>query len=272
MAALTEAQRLWRSQGVGASDAETIMSGTPKAWAKLVEEKKNPLVERDNRDALLKRLGHACEALCLDWFHETVEPLKATTIQMEYAAEPYIRCTLDGMTAQDGLPVEAKFHSANKTIEEMVTWKWPQLQHQMFVAERDVAWLPVIFGHYGKFEAAKVQRDQAWLDQYILRVFAFREFQETGVFNGSPLEAGTPKVYGPKIHVWEPGDNVVASAAIDFLDNREPAAKYENAKDIIKKALPDDARMATWVRGKDGIKVRRSKTGAVTIEPMVIRG
>ena len=270
MAALTREQRLWRAQGVGASDAEAIMKATPKAWEKLAESKRNPLAEDDGDKALLPMLGHAVEPVCLEWFHRTVEPLMATTIQVEYPAEPYIRCTLDGVTA-DGIPVEAKFHAMNKTIDEMVQWKWPQLQHQMFVAERDVAFLAVIFGHYGKFETAKVQRDQAWIEQYLLRVFAFREFQETGVFNGEPLAIGEPKVFGAKIHVWEPGDNVVAPAAVDFLDCREPAARYENAKEIIKKALPDDARMATWVRGKDGIKVRRSKSGAVTIEPMVIR-
>lgn len=268
---LSENDKLWRRGGIGGSDARTIAYGTPDAWKALRDEKVHG-IEPDFSDAtrLLMAMGHAIEPLCIEQMEKKLgQPMLAVNVQAMSQADPYFRCTLDAEWI-DNRPVQCKFHTGDKSIEDLTEYYWPQLQHEMFVTGTDKLYFGVIFGHYGRFEMEIVDRDEDFLRSYLLKAFEFKHYVETGELL-SQIDAPMPKpnVVRGRDHVWPTNDNEIASLAVDWINSRTPAATFADATKAIKAAVPEDARSAKWVRNGVGIVVKVNKAGSKSIQYLV---
>jgi len=161
----------WRAQGVTASEAAIVLGLSPyktpwRLWAErtgLAREEDlsaNPHVQRgvaqeDNaRKAFEDRHGTLLLPLCA-----------------ESDAHPVLRASFDGI-ADDGAPVELKV-PAEHTFAEVAAKQteatafrlyWPQVQHQLSVADAERGWL-VFYGGLGRLLEFPVERDAAFLDQ-----------------------------------------------------------------------------------------------------------
>jgi putative phage-type endonuclease len=161
----------WRAQGVTASEAAIVLGRSPyktpwRLWAErtgLAREEdlsSNPHVQRGvaQEDSARKAFEDRHSTLLL--------PLCA-----ESDAHPVLRASFDGI-ADDGAPVELKV-PAERTFAEVAAKQtnasafqlyWPQVQHQLFVADAERGWL-VFYGGPGRLIEFPVERDVAFLNQ-----------------------------------------------------------------------------------------------------------
>jgi predicted phage-related endonuclease len=263
---LTDEDKAWRRLGIGGSDARTIAYGDGDAWAKLRAEKVDgvePEFSADQR--LLMAMGNAIEPLCISETSRRLNKQLTPNVQAVNGTDEFFRCTLDAID-EANTPVQCKFHTGDKSIHDLAEFYWPQLQHEMFVTNKDKLHFSVIFGHYGRFEMETVERDQPFLDSYLLKAFQFREYLQTGQLpEGLSASMPKPNVVRGRDHVWPTNDNQISSLAVDWVNNREAAATFNNAVKAIKELVPEDARTAKWTRNGVGILVKVSKSGAKTI-------
>lgn len=267
---LSENDKLWRRGGIGGSDARTIAYGSANDWKALRDEKVNG-IEPEFSDAqrLLMDMGHAIEPLCLNQVALRIDAHIVAQGQFMHQSDPFFRCTLDGM-ADDETPIECKFHTGDKSLEQLAEYYWPQLHHAMFVTGADRIHFGVIFGHYGRFEMETVDRDEPFLQSYLLKAYEFKHYLETGeLLNETGSSVPAPNIIRGRDHVWPTSDNQVASLAVDWINNRSAATTFADAARGIKEAVPDDARTAKWVRDGVGILVKVNKAGSKSIQYLV---
>jgi len=159
----------WRAQGVTASEAAIVLGRSPyktpwRLWAErtgLAREadlSANPHVQR----------GVARE----DWARKAFEERHGTMLLPlcgKSEEHPVLRASFDGI-ADDGSPVELKV-PAERTFAEVAAKKteapafrlyWPQVQHQLFVADVEHGWLMFYGGHKRLLEFP-VERDEDFL-------------------------------------------------------------------------------------------------------------
>jgi predicted phage-related endonuclease len=266
----TAEQRAFRDQGIGGSDARTVMYGDGKSWADLVAEKKQSIQPRFPRSTRrLMDLGHAIEPLTLAWFAEDYEALRQTDFQMSWDLEPLFRVTLDGITVS-GQPVQAKFHSGDRRIEELADHYTPQLQHEMLVTDAGRIWLAVTFGRYGQFRAIEVERDEGYLDTYKGRALQFRHFWNTGELPADMTPPAKPaaSIRQLRDHVWPASDNLIGVLAGRWLEVKAAADGLDAAARELKAQFPDDARSAKWIADGRGIAMKRNRSGVVSLSAL----
>ena len=173
------------------------------------------------------------------------------------------RCTLDGQVESSGAVWEAKHTNAFAKSEEVLERYMPQLQHNMAVAGSESAVLSVIFGNH-KYESIEVASD--WLYQLEL-LEAEEQFWNCVVTGKEPVAVPPPpppKPVGTR-EVCLEGNNAWASAAFDWLKNRDAAKTHASAVALIKGLIEDDVGRAFG----HGIEAKRSKSGAITIRELV---
>jgi hypothetical protein len=139
----------------------------------------------------------------------------------------------------------------------------PQLQHNMAVANTELAVLSVIFGNH-KFEIFEVASD--WM--YQLDLLAAEEAFWACVLNGTPPSPSSvpsaPKPFGVR-EVCLEGQNSWAAAAADWIQYREAAKLHSNACGQLKALVEPDVSRAFG----HGLEAKRSKAGAITIRELV---
>jgi hypothetical protein len=275
---LSEFDRNWRRAGIGGSDARAIASGVPAQWKALRLEKLG-IVEPmfDKQQQLLMAMGSALEAVALDYVDANIEKVVRRGIQTMWSSDEYFRCTLDGLTLST-TPVQCKFHSGDKTIDDLVDYYWPQLQHELLVTGSGELMFAVLFGHYGRFVSETVLRDAEFIAAYQLRCFEFKHYVATNQLpadmaaaveaDGPGSSVGAVKQNVPRLrdHVWPADDNEIAAAATSWIDNRQPSIDFDAATTTLKEKVPDDARSATWLRNGIGVKVNVNKRGAKSVQ------
>jgi predicted phage-related endonuclease len=135
----------------------------------------------------------------------------------------------------------------------------PQMQHNMAVAQASRSILSVIFGNH-KYEIFEVAAD--WLYQQEL-FEAERRFWNCVLTGRPPVAADVPRPPKPigTREVCFDGNNAWASAAVDWLQNREAAKLHGTACGTIKGLIESDVGRAFG----HGIEAKRSKSGAITI-------
>lgn len=259
---LSDRQADDRRLGIGGSDANIILSGDAERLRRLWLEKRGAERE-DLSDRLPVALGSWTEEFNRQWFEKvTGRKVRRTSQALICANHEWRRCTLDGIVADNGAVWEAKHTNAFAKPDEVLERYMPQLQHNMAVANADLAVLSVIFGNH-KFEIFEVASD--WL--YQLDLLAAEQAFWTCVQNGtSPLGApmpNAPKPVGVR-EVCLDGQNSWAAAAADWLTHREAAKIHSNAGAQLKALIEPDVAKAFG----HGIEARRSKTGAITIREL----
>ena len=254
---------LQRSNGIGGSDANIILSGDRDAIRSLWLEKRGEAEPPDLSGVLPVMLGCWTESFNRHWF----ERLTSTRVNrigevVKCARYDWRRCTLDGFVETGPSIWEAKHTNAFATTDEVVSRYMPQVQHNMAVAGVEHAFLSVLFGNH-KFEMIEIAAD--WLYQLEL-LEAETEFWGCVTRGSEPVPA-TPPVPPRPVGFREvclEGNNTWASAAADWLDNREAAKVHSAATKSLKELIEGDVARAFG----HGIEAKRSKSGAITIREL----
>lgn len=257
---LTPQQRNARVDGIGGSDANTLLSGDREKILQLWRVKRGETRDEDLSAVLPVMLGCWTEPFNRQWY-ERLSRTSVIASGSSFTCEEHEwrKCTLDGLVDPGEAVFEAKHTSAFAKADEVLERYMPQLQHNMAVTRRDRAVLSVIFGNH-KYEVFEIAAD--WLyQQELFEVEA--AFWDCVVTGREPIAANVPAAPRP-VGVREvcfEGHNAWAFAAVDWLDLREAAKKHAAAVGLIKSLVDEDVCRAFG----HGIEAKRSKSGAITI-------
>lgn len=249
-----------RRDYLGGSEANTLMSGNAERVRQLWLEKRGEAVAPDFSENLAVALGSWTEAFNRQWFQRVTgkKVVLAGTV-ITCSTYTWRRCTLDGFIEEENAIWEAKHTNAFGRPDEVLERYMPQLQHNMALMKADRAILSVIFGNH-KFEIFEVEAD--WLYQFDL-LEAEEQFWNCVLTGDEPAPAPlppAPRCYGVREICLE-GNNAWASAAVDWLTNREAAKTHTAAAALIKSLVEEDVARAFG----HGIEAKRSKSGALSI-------
>lgn len=253
-----------RAKGIGGSDANVILSGDSDRIRELWLEKRGKAGPADLSSNLAVMLGCWTEAFNRQWFEQvTASSVSRVGVELKCSRHNWRRCTLDGFVNELSAIWEAKHTNAFATSEEVVTRYMPQLQHNMAVAGVERALLSIIFGNH-KYELIEIAAD--WLYQLEL-LEAEEAFWSCVVTGKEPVPAtppAPPRPVGTR-EVCLEGNNAWASAAADWLGNRDASKLHHSATKTLKELVEDDVGRAFG----HGIEAKRSRSGAITIKELV---
>jgi hypothetical protein len=249
-----------RRQGIGGSDANTILSGDGERLRELWLEKRGEAEPPDLSDRLAVMLGCWTEAFNRQWF----ERLTGVSVidsgkRLSCSRHKWRHCTLDGFIEAGPAVWEAKHTNGFATSAEVTARYMPQLQHIMAIAGVERGFLSIIFGNH-KFEIIEIASD--WLYQLEL-LEAEEQFWDCVQTGREPVAAGPPappRPVGTRELCLE-GNNAWGAAAADWLHNREAAKVHAIAAKTLKALVGEDVARAFG----HGIEAKRSKSGAITI-------
>jgi predicted phage-related endonuclease len=255
-----------RRHFIGGSDARTIMGKDEAALLRLWREKRGEVAPEDLSTNLIVQLGNVTEDLNRRWF-EANSGQDVVDVQ-KHVRHPVLRwmgATLDGRVEATAAVFEAKFMLPWSFSEEAALEKYaPQLQHNMWVVAARTAVLSVITGG-GKWVEIKTHADPLYQHLIITAEKKFWRCVENGE-RPAPFGVDPPK---PRIEAVRMVDmtssNAWAEFAAIFSRTHDAHQEHERAKAELKSLVPDDAQQAIG----HGIRARRSKAGAVTVDRLV---
>lgn len=250
-----------RRAGIGGSDANVILSGDEERIVRLWREKRGEIEGEDLSGVLPVMLGTWTEEFNRQWYERAsgllVGEAGASLVCERHA---WRRCTLDGYVKARGAVFEAKHVNAFAKAEEVVVRYMPQLQHNMAVARSELAILSVIYGNH-KWETYEVAADWLYQDELLIAESRFWDCVRLGT---EPIAAPVPAAPVPVgiREVCLEGNNAWAAAAADWLAFRDAAKRHKLATAGLKDLVEPDVARAFG----HGVEVRRSKSGALTIQ------
>lgn len=252
-----------RRRSIGGSDANAILSGDSDRIHRLWLEKRGEAEPTDLSDKLNVMLGCWSEPFNRLWY----EKLSGNSVGMigqalTCANHNWRSCTLDGFIESSGAIWEAKHTSAFMTSEQVLERYMPQLQHNMAVAGSCTAVLSVIFGNH-KYEVIEVAADWLYQQELLDAEQRFWRCVQNGECPVAVEPPPAPKPIGTR-EVCLEGSNTWASAAFDWLKNRDAAKLHAAACALIKGLVEEDVCRAFG----HGIEAKRSKSGAITIREL----
>lgn len=273
---LSEEVLSWRRKGIGGSDARTIAEGSGDDWKRLKDEKINnirPTFTRQQR--FLMDMGVAIEPVVLDYIHANVTTVALRNQPSHMKADDYFRCILDGVTTLNQ-PIQCKFHTGDKDLQDLAEYYWAQLQHELIVTGSKQLLFAAAFGHYGQFDHMMVDADADYQNSYMAMALAFKNYcwGDAALPDGLFISETRPKANVPRLrdHVWPTDSNRISMLANDWLANGAAAETFSEAAVQLKKEVPEDCKSATWLDAAGaGIRISVSKSGAKTIKPYVVR-
>jgi predicted phage-related endonuclease len=245
------------------------MGDDEPALVRLWREKRGELEPKDHSDNLLVQLGLATEPLNRQWYERTTgQAVKDVQSWVRHPVIRWMAATLDGMVEQTGAVFEAKFMLPWSFSEEAAAEKhMPQVQHNMWVTNATGAVLSIITGG-GKWVEIKIPADSLY--QHLL-LTAEKKFWRC-VESGEPprlFGAEPPRARIEALRIVDMGSsNAWAEFSSVFRRTREAHLEHENAKAELKSLVPEDAKEASG----HGVRAKRSKSGAVTIDVLDLEG
>jgi len=177
--------RLWRSQGLSASEASIIMGRSPyKTPWRLWAEKTGLVLEQPLDNNPLIRLGIETEAIALQCFEEKHEVL-LLPLCGESDLYPLMRASFDGLS-ENNEPVEVKCPHETTFLDVLLNREqaaayqlyWCQVQQQLLVADAPRGFL--FFYHQGQAVEFEIARDEAFLTLLIATAMDFWSAVKTG--------------------------------------------------------------------------------------------
>jgi predicted phage-related endonuclease len=252
-----------RNHFIGGSDARIIMGKNEAALLRLWREKRGEAQPTDLSSNLVVQLGVVTEDLNRRWYEaSTGQVITDVQRQIRHPVLRWMGATLDGRIQASEAVFEAKFMLPWSFSGETAAKKYmPQLQHNMWVVAARSAVLSIITGG-GKWVEIKTHADPLY--QHLI-VTAERKFWRC-VESGEPptlfgVDPPKPRIEAVRI-VDMSASNAWAGFAGVFLRTRAAHLEHEKAKAELKSLVPEDARQAIG----HGIRVRRSKTGAINFD------
>jgi predicted phage-related endonuclease len=259
--------RLWKDRRyfIGGSDARVIMGDDEAALIRLWREKRGEIEPVDLSSNLVVQLGLATEELNRRWYEANTGQV-VTDIQkrVRHPALRWMGATLDGRVEGSDAVFEAKFMLPWSFSEEAAAEKYmPQLQHNMWCVAARTAVLSVITGG-GKWVEIVAHADPLY--QHLI-VTAERKFWRCVESGKQPqlfgVEPPKPRLEAVRV-VDMASSNAWAEFAAVFTRTRQAHLEHEQAKAELKGLMPEDAKEAIG----HGIRAKRSKTGAVSLDLM----
>lgn len=206
------------------------------------------------------QLGIVTEKINLDWFQKKYGTVsrrgEVVTHENGWGA-----CTLDGWSDEYDCPLEAKQSIQYKDINDIIDFYSPQLHWQGFVSGRKRMGISVIIGALEP-DVNFIAYDEAYGAALYKRAEQFMQH----VWNLTPPVA-LPELADPvrpeaMRTVDMVGNNSWSTTAVDWLQNKEGAKKFEEAKKTIKEMMAPDVGTAHG----HGITAKRAKDGSVRIK------
>lgn len=261
---LSAEQRELRRNGIGGSDANTIMGGDEKKLLRLWREKRGEVEAEDLSDVLAVQMGSFTEPFNAAWFEKNTGYLVTHRGDALRSTEhPFMACTLDGFVAEavtnpPRLGVfEAKHCGTRSTDAEIFARYVPQLTHNCLVAGERRAWLSVFKGN-GDWVMFEYELDAAYAERLIAAEEAFWECVRTGKPPCAVEAEPTPKPVGV-VEYDMASSNAWAAQAGEYLETKLAADRHATAKDELKALVPADASKCFG----HGIIIKRDKRGAL---------
>jgi predicted phage-related endonuclease len=254
-----------RSNSIGGSDANIILSGDTERIRQLWLEKRGEAEAADLSSNLSVMLGCWTEPFNRQWFEQlSGETVTSRGKVFSCSRYDWRSCTVDGLIERSNAVWEAKHTNAFTKPDEVLERYMPQLQHNMAVTDCDRAMLSVIFGNH-KFEIFEVAADWLYQIELLAAEEHFWECVKTGrepvAFEPPP----PPRPVGTR-EVCLEGNNSWASAAFDWLKHKDAAKTHATACTSIKSLVEDDVARAFG----HGIEAKRSKAGAISIREFAL--
>jgi predicted phage-related endonuclease len=254
---------------IGGSEARIIMGNDEAALMRLWREKRGEAEPEDLSGNLIVQLGLVTEELNRRWY-EAATGHVITDIQkhIRHPGLHWMAATLDGRVESSGAVFESKFMLPWSFSEGAAAEKYmPQLQHNMWVVAARTAVLSIITGG-GKWVEIKTHADPLY--QHLI-VTAERKFWRC-VESGEPptvfgVDPPKPRIEAVRI-VDMTSSNSWAEFAGVFLRTRSAHLEHEAAKSELKSLVPEDAQQAIGY----GIRAKRSKSGAISFDPLKEEG
>jgi predicted phage-related endonuclease len=245
------------------------MGDSADALLRLWQEKRGEAEPEDLSGNLLVQLGLATEHVNRSWFERTTgQIVKDVQSWVQHPVIRWMAATLDGIVESSGAVFEAKFMLPWSFSEEMAAERhMAQLQHNMWVTNATAAVLSIITGG-GKWVEIKIPADSLY--QHLL-LTAEKKFWRC-VESGEPprlFGAESPRARIEAVRIVDmSSSNAWAEFASIFRRTRGAYVEHENAKAELKALMPEDAKEAAG----HGIRAKRSKSGAVTIDALELEG
>jgi hypothetical protein len=255
-----------RRRFIGGSDARIIMGNDEAALMRLWREKRGEAEPEDLSSNLIVQLGLATEELNRRWYEvNTGQVITDVQSRIFHPALRWMAATLDGRVQGSDAVFEAKFMLPWSFSEEAAAEKYmPQLQHNMWVVAARTAVLSVITGG-GKWVEIKTHADPLYQHLIITAEKKFWRCVENGE-RPVPFGVDPPKPRIEAVRIVDmTSSNAWAEFAAIFSRTHDAHQEHERAKAELKSLVPDDAQQAIG----HGIRARRSKAGAVTVDRLV---
>ena len=260
---LSMEERKMRLCGLGGSDANVLLSGDADRILRLWQLKREEVPEEDLSDRLQVALGSWTEPFNRQWYEKiSGQSIVDAGLSVTCKKHPWRRCLLDGIVEESNAVFEAKHTGAFVKSEEVLERYMPQLQHNMGVADCDRAVLSVIFGNH-KYEMFEIAADWLYQLELLEAEEEFWDCVQTGRLPVAPPVPLPPKPVGVR-EVCLEGNNSWASAAVDWLQDRDAAKRHAAACGTIKTLVEADVARAFG----HGIEAKRSKSGALSIREL----
>lgn len=269
---LTAEQKLLRREGLGGSDANTLMSGDPARILGLWEEKTGQVEAENLDDVLPVQMGNATEDFNRYWFtRSTGYAVTRARERVVSQTLPFMMCNLDGVVpfCPDPIPkgepayFDAKHVNQYSKIDAVVQKYMGQMHHNGHVLGMNWAILSVFIGTMN-YEWVPIQLDPFYTATLIETEKKFWDCVQTMTPPGdlpAPISPALPEKFRT---VDMTGSNEWADAAFTWSQNKVAAKCFDHAEKNIKLLTEFDVGEAFG----HGIKVTRAKNGALTIREM----
>lgn len=253
-----------RLKGIGGSDASKIMAGE---WLELWEIKTKRRQQEDLSGVLQVQLGIWTEDFNRQWFVLQTGHDVATGEGCEHLTHPehtFMRANLDGRLVAAREIFEAKHVSAFAKDEDIISRYFPQVQHYLAVTDTLSCHLSVIFGNH-RWASFEIERDEEYIAKLIEQESLFWGHVEEDIEPASNMPAQTVDIsFDDMREVSMEGHNEWASSAADWLENKVPAKKFNDATKTLKGLVEPDVKLAEGHQ----VKITRAKSGALTVRAM----
>jgi predicted phage-related endonuclease len=260
---------LERRAFIGGSDARVIMGADEAPLLRLWREKRGEVGPEDQSGNLIVQLGLVTEALNRHWYERnTGQTVEYVQHRLWHPVLRWMAATIDGFVQDTGAVFEAKFMLPWSFSEEAAAEKhMAQLQHNLWVTNSRLAALSVITGG-GKWVEIKVSADPLYQHLLLTAEKKFWRCVESGepprLFDAEPPR---PRIEAVRI-VDMSTSNAWAEFATVFRSTRDAFLEHEKARTELKALMPEDAREAIG----HGIRAKRSKSGAISFDLLVMEG
>jgi putative phage-type endonuclease len=203
----SDAWRIWRAQGISASESSIIMGRSPyKTPWRLWAEKTGRVLEQSLDNNPLIRVGIEAESKARQRFEEKHDVM-LLPLCGESEQYPLLRASFDGLS-EDNEPVEIKcphettFLDVVLNREQSVAYQlaWCQVQQQLLVAEAESGFL--YFYQDGQTVEFEIQRDDSFIKALIETAMAFWSALKSGKEPNKDPERDLFLPQGPAEQQW----------------------------------------------------------------------